>query len=81
MRSYVTESEFTPEKMIMEANIREFAYKISMICALEVGGKITPEEAYGRIKENWQALKASRKNLLGETAPSSTPPSDPPTAL
>ena len=35
MRSYVTESEFTPEKMIMEANIREFAYKISMICATE----------------------------------------------
>jgi hypothetical protein len=70
----VTESEFTPEKLIMEANIREFAYKISMICALEVGGKITPEEAYHRIRENWRELKASRQNLL---SPDEPPPAQP----
>ncbi len=63
----MSEDGFSPERLLMEANIKEFAYKIGMICALEVGGKITPEEAYHRIKDNWALLKASRKNLLDET--------------
>lgn len=58
--------EFSPETMLMEANIREFAYSISMICALETGGKLTAEEAYALIKQNWKKLDASRKSLLGE---------------
>lgn len=58
-----------PERMIMEANIREFGHTISMICALETGGKITSEEAYELIKKSWRELKLSRKNLLGDHRP------------
>ncbi len=65
----MSEDDFSAERLIMEANIREFAYKISMICALEVGGKITTDEAYHRIKENWKQLKESRKNLIEENPP------------
>ena len=57
----------------MEANIREFGHRISMICALETGGKITSDEAYARIKENWKLLKSSRKNLLDGDNPPSNP--------
>jgi len=54
----------SPEEIIMEANIREFGHRISMICALEAGGKISAKEAYKRIKQHYKELKASKKNLL-----------------
>ncbi len=56
--------EFTPEKMVFNANLQEFANKVSLICNLETGGKITSEEAYHRIKQLWKELKASKKALL-----------------
>ncbi|ESA38268.1 hypothetical protein N836_33100 [Leptolyngbya sp. Heron Island J] len=59
--------EFTPERMVFNANLQEFANKISLICNLETGGKITSEEAYSRIKQLWKELKASKKVLLDET--------------
>jgi transcriptional regulator with AAA-type ATPase domain len=54
------------EEFLMEANIREFGHTISLICALETGGKISPEEAFGLIKKTWQELKVTRKGLLGD---------------
>lgn len=68
------DQDFSPETLIMEANIREFAYSISMICALETGGKMTAEEAYAAIKANWKKLDASRKNLMGDGQSSSSKP-------
>ena len=62
----MSEHEFSPEQIIMEANIREFGHTISLICALETGGKISAEEAFALIKKTWQELKSSRKGLLGE---------------
>ncbi|MBT9315261.1 hypothetical protein IXB50_07465 [Leptothoe spongobia TAU-MAC 1115] len=56
--------EFTPERMVFNANLQEFASKVSLICNLETGGKITSEDAYGRIKQLWKDLKASKKSLL-----------------
>lgn len=70
----MAEQDFSPETMIMEANIREFAYSISMICALETGGKLTAEEAYAAIKVNWKKLDASRKNLFGDGKSSTSKP-------
>jgi hypothetical protein len=55
--------EFTPEKLIFNANLQEFAQRIGIICGLETGGKITSEEAYREIKKLWKALKESWKNL------------------
>jgi hypothetical protein len=55
--------EFTPEKLIFNANLQDFAQRIGIICGLETGGKITSEEAYREIKKLWKALKESWKNL------------------
>ncbi|WP_055074498.1 hypothetical protein [Pseudanabaena sp. 'Roaring Creek'] len=58
--------EFTPENLAFNANLQEFANRISLICALETGGKIPPMEAYKQIKDLWAELDQSRKNLLSE---------------
>lgn len=56
----------TPEEILMEANIKEFGHTISLICALETGDKITPDEAYKLIKKTWKELRLSRKSLFGD---------------
>lgn len=58
--------EFSPENLAFDANLQEFTNRISIICALETGGKISPLEAYQQIKELWEKLDQSRKNLLGD---------------
>lgn len=44
-----------------ERKLGQFADKIDIIVGLEIGGKITAEEAYGRIKELFKKLKKSHK--------------------
>ncbi len=56
--------EFTPEKLIFDANLQEFAQRISYVCSLENSGKISPEDAYNRIKSLWKQLKQSKHELL-----------------
>jgi hypothetical protein len=56
--------EFTPEKLLFDANLQEFSHRVTIICALENGGKIPPLDAYNQIKELWHQLKTSRDNLL-----------------
>jgi hypothetical protein len=55
--------EFTPENLVFNANLQEFANKVSYICNLETGGKISNAEAYHRIKALWKQLKVSKKEL------------------
>jgi hypothetical protein len=56
-----------PENLVFNANLQEFAQKISYICNLETAGKITPQEAYEQIKVLWKNLKRSKKQLrIGE---------------
>jgi len=57
---------FTAENLVLNANLQEFANKVSFICGLEANGKITPLEAYDKIKHLWDKLRESKKNLLGE---------------
>lgn len=57
--------EFTPENLVFDVNLQEFADRVGIICALENGGKIAPAEAYRQIKELWQAIERSKQNLLG----------------
>ena len=59
--------EFTPNNLAFNANIQEFAQKISYVCSLETGGKISPEEAYKKIKSLWKALRQSKHNLIDNT--------------
>ena len=58
---------FTPENLVFNANLQEFTQRVSFICGLETGGKISSQEAYYQIKELWKELKKSKKNLgIGE---------------
>lgn len=58
--------EFTPEHLVFNANLQEFANRVSILCGLETSGKIAPGEAYEQIKDLWKQLKESKKNLLDQ---------------
>ena len=51
------------EEMVFDSNLQEFAARVGLIVGLELGDKISSEEAYARIKALWKQLKASKKNL------------------
>jgi hypothetical protein len=56
-----------PENLVFNANLQEFAQRVSYICNLETGGKVPPEEAYDQIKALWKQLKQAKKQLqIGE---------------
>jgi hypothetical protein len=58
--------DFSPQNVAFDANLQEFTNRISIICALETGGKISPIEAYQQIKDLWTELDQSKKNLLAD---------------
>ncbi|HEY9736525.1 MAG TPA: hypothetical protein V6D06_09585 [Trichocoleus sp.] len=68
--------KFTPQNLAFNANLQEFAQRISFICNLETGGKISAEEAYQEIKALWKELKESKKNLIDEPPPTVEPPAE-----
>jgi hypothetical protein len=56
-----------PENLVFNANLQEFAQRVSYICNLETGGKVPPDEAYEQIKALWKSLKRTKKQLkIGE---------------
>ena len=56
-----------PENLVFNANLQEFAQRVSYICNLETAGKLSPEESYQQIKALWKQLKQSKKELkIGE---------------
>jgi hypothetical protein len=63
--------EFSPENLAFNANLQEFAQRVAIICSLETGGKITPEDAYIQIRELWDQLEESKENLLNNDEPPS----------
>ena len=54
---------FSPEHLVFNANLQEFAQKVMYICNLETNGKISPDEAYHEIKTIWKKVKQSKKGL------------------
>lgn len=54
---------FTPEQMVFNSNLQEFAQKVTYICNLETNGKLPPDTAYKEIKILWKQLKRSKKEL------------------
>ena len=56
--------KFTPQNLIFNANLQEFAQRLDYICALETNGKISSEEAYEQIKKLWKQLQQSKQELL-----------------
>ncbi|MEY2984075.1 MAG: hypothetical protein RLZZ568_692 [Cyanobacteriota bacterium] len=55
--------EFKPEKLVFNANLQEFAQRVSFICNLETAGKIDTLEAYEQIKQLWKKLRDSKREL------------------
>ncbi len=57
-----------PENLVFNANLQEFAQRVTYICNLETNGKLLPEEAYNQIKTLWKQLKQTKKQLgVGES--------------
>ncbi len=50
----------TPENLIFNANLQEFAQKVGYISSLETNGKLSPEDALREIEALWQELKATK---------------------
>jgi hypothetical protein len=53
----------TPENLMFNSNLQYFSHRVSIICALETGGKISLQEAYTEIAELWQKLDKSKQDL------------------
>lgn len=52
-----------PENLVFNANLQEFAQRVSYVCNLETAGKLSPEEAYTQIKELWGQVQRSKEQL------------------
>jgi hypothetical protein len=52
-----------PRNLVFNANLQEFANHVSMLSALETGGKIPPEECFASIELLWSELKQSKYQL------------------
>ena len=52
-----------PQNLVFNANLQEFAQRVSFIANLETGGKLSPSESYNQIEALWQQLKSSKKAL------------------
>ena len=55
--------EFTPANLAFNANLQEFAQKVSLIVALETGGKLSAQAAYDQIESLREMLNKSKKQL------------------
>jgi len=64
--------EFSPQQLTFNANLQEFAQRVSLLCGLETNGKVSAQDAYKEIKQLWKSLKASKQALLDAQNP--TPP-------
>lgn len=61
------DGEVKPENLVFDANLQEFAQRVSFISNLENNGKLSPEESFNQIDALWKQLKNSKKQLrIGE---------------
>lgn len=52
-----------PENLVFNANLQEFAQRVTYISCLETNGKISPEESCQKIEQLWIDLKRSYEQL------------------
>lgn len=58
---------FKPTNLLFDANLQEFAQRVSYIYNLENSGKLSVEDAYSRIEALWKQLEQTKKQLrIGE---------------
>ena len=64
---YRYQGEFEPSAVIFDANLQEFAQKVTYLCTLENSGKLSQGQAYKEIKNLWKQLRRSKRTLGIET--------------
>ena len=52
-----------PESLVFNANLQEFSQRVSYICCLETGGKLSPTESFQHIRSLWYQLQQSYQQL------------------
>jgi hypothetical protein len=52
-----------PNSLVFNANLQEFAHRVSYISNLETAGKLSPEDAFNQVQALWHSLKHSKKEL------------------
>jgi hypothetical protein len=51
--------QFTPEALLFNANLQEFATRVNYICNLQSRGKLSQQESYEQINALWEKMKSS----------------------
>ncbi len=46
-----------------DEKLEDFAQQVSYTCNLEIGGKLSPSDAYERLGSLWQQLQAHKEEL------------------
>lgn len=57
------ESQTDPITRAFDEKLEDFAQQVSYTCNLEVGGKLSPNDAYERLGSLWQQLQAQKEEL------------------
>ncbi|NBO27644.1 MAG: hypothetical protein EB070_01850 [Synechococcaceae bacterium WBA_2_066] len=57
-------NDWTPERLAFHQNLEQFAERVGLIVALQGNGKVSQEAAYAEIKQIWNQLRDSHKNLI-----------------
>jgi len=55
--------EFTPAAFLFNANLQEFAQRVSIICSLHTNGKLDYTEAFEQIESLWHQLQIAKEQL------------------
>ncbi|MBE9224644.1 hypothetical protein IQ264_04055 [Phormidium sp. LEGE 05292] len=55
--------KITPDHLVFNANLQEFAQRTNYITSLETNGKISREEAYQKIEDLWQQFELIYQQL------------------
>lgn len=52
-----------PENLVFNANLQEFSQRVSLLCGLETGGKLSAAETFAQIEALWEQLRNSKETL------------------
>ncbi len=55
--------QVNPQNLLFNANLQEFAQRVSFIANLETGGKLPTKVAYKQIEDLWEQLESSKEQL------------------
>jgi hypothetical protein len=55
--------KFTPENLVLNANLQEFSQRVSYISGLAGNGKIPMDKAFQDIEQLWQQIRNSIKSI------------------